>query len=97
LPELIARETRRRGRRKLVFAALGGVCVLLLLLGYFALRPKPVPFTAHFRQEPVTRGELTREVQATGRIEALVTVSVGAEISGRISHVEVDYNELVAE
>jgi HlyD family secretion protein len=36
-----------------------------------------------------------REVRATGHVEAVTTVQVGAEISGRIATVEVDYNAVV--
>ena len=47
--------------------------------------------------QPVTRGDVLREVRATGHVEAVTTVQVGAEISGRISTVEVDYNDVVRE
>jgi HlyD family secretion protein len=36
-----------------------------------------------------------REVTATGRVEAHASVDVGAQISGRIASVEVDYNDRV--
>jgi len=95
LQELIAREDRRKRRRRLVrWGALVGV--VLLVAGVWLLsRPKPVPFSARFRQEPVARGDLLREVQATGQVEAVTTVQVGAEISGRIQSVLVDYNSRV--
>ncbi|HEX2677209.1 MAG TPA: efflux RND transporter periplasmic adaptor subunit [Polyangiales bacterium] len=95
LPELIERETHRRLRRR---AYVWGSVVALLVLAvaaYVALRPKPLPFNERFRQAAITRGDVVREVQATGRLEALVTVSVGAEISGRIASVEADYNQVV--
>jgi HlyD family secretion protein len=38
---------------------------------------------------------LVREVRATGQVEAVTTVQVGAEISGRIESVLVDYNARV--
>jgi HlyD family secretion protein len=40
-------------------------------------------------------GDVVREVRATGHVEAVTTVQVGAEISGRIASVEVDYNDAV--
>jgi HlyD family secretion protein len=43
----------------------------------------------------MTLGDVVREVHATGRLEAVTTVAVGAEISGRIASVEVDYNDRV--
>jgi len=44
---------------------------------------------------PVERGPLVVEVTATGTLQPLTLVEVGAEISGRIARVEVDYNDRV--
>ena len=95
LPALIAREEQRRARRKLQLWLYAGLLLLAAAGAYAWLRPRPTPFAALFRQEAVTHGDVLREVQATGRIEALVTVSVGAEISGRIAYVDADYNQRV--
>ncbi len=65
-------------------------------LGYL-LRPKPVPMALRFRTQAVSHGTVVHEVNATGRLEAVSAVSVGAEISGRIQTVEVDYNSKVKE
>jgi HlyD family secretion protein len=62
---------------------------------FFATRPRPAPMTARFRTGVATTGDLVREVRATGRVEAVSTVSVGAEISGRVAAVEVDFNQKV--
>jgi HlyD family secretion protein len=45
--------------------------------------------------QPVTQGDVVREVAATGNVDAVTTVQVGAEISGRIETVAVDYNDRV--
>lgn len=58
----------------------------------FFLRPAPVPLAARFRMEAVSSGDVLREVRATGHVEAVTTVRVGSEISGRIASVLVDYN-----
>lgn len=95
LPELIERERRKRRRRRLVI----GVVVAVLALGVAAVvwltRPKPTPMAQRFRTGAVTRGAVTREVLATGRVEAVSTVAVGAELSGRVATVEVDFNDRV--
>jgi HlyD family secretion protein len=97
LSELVDREkARARRRRVLLWGALALVPVLVLL-GWLAFRPRPVPFPARFRVQPVTRGDVVREVRATGHVEAITTVQVGAEVSGRIATVEVDYNDVVKE
>lgn len=72
----------------LLLAAVAGV-------GVGATRPKPVPLELRFRVAPMTHGPLVREVLATGHVEAVSTVSVGAEISGRVAAVEVDFNDRV--
>ncbi|HKU43536.1 MAG TPA: efflux RND transporter periplasmic adaptor subunit [Polyangiales bacterium] len=71
------------------------VALLAAAAGYYLLRPKPVPLSARFRVQQVTRGDVLREVHATGHAEALTTVQVGAEISGRIASVDVDFNQYV--
>lgn len=97
LPELIERERKRRSRRRLISAAV----VVVLAVGIAAIvwltRPKPTPMTQRFRTAAVSRGPITREVLATGRVEAVTTVSVGAEISGRVATVAVDFNDRVTQ
>jgi HlyD family secretion protein len=44
---------------------------------------------------PVTRGDLTVIVTATGTVQPVNQVDVGTEISGTIRTVEVDYNDRV--
>lgn len=95
LSEIIEREEgRRRQRRRWWWAGLALV-PLLVLGAWLGLRPKPIPLPARFRVETVTVGDVVREVHATGHVEAVTTVQVGAEISGRIASVEVDYNDVV--
>lgn len=75
------------------------VVVLCIGIGgaWIALRPKPVPMSARFRTQAVTTGDVYSDVRATGHVEALTTVQVGAEISGRVSSVDVDFNDRVKE
>lgn len=97
LPELIERERRKRSRRRLITAAVIVVVALLTAGIVWFTRPKPTPMAQRFRTAAVTRGPVVREVLATGRVEAVSTVSVGAEISGRVSTVDVDFNDRVKE
>jgi HlyD family secretion protein len=95
LAELIQRENRRKPRRRL-FAALLLAAIPVLAIAVWALvRPTPVPLAARFRSASVSQGDIVREVHATGHLEALTTVQIGAEISGRIATVEVDHNDRV--
>ena len=43
----------------------------------------------------VTRGELTKLVTATGTLNPVVNVTVGSQVSGRISKLNVDFNSIV--
>jgi HlyD family secretion protein len=95
LTELIERESQRRQRRRFVWWGVVALIPVMAAVMWFALRPRPVPFAARFRVQPVAQGDLVREVRATGHVEAVTTVQVGAEISGRIATVEVDYNARV--
>ncbi|MGA7123283.1 MAG: efflux RND transporter periplasmic adaptor subunit [Polyangiaceae bacterium] len=95
LEELIDREASRKGRRRLLAWGLLATLVAAALAAWLILRPRPVPLSARFRFEPVSRGNVLREVRATGHVEAVTTVQVGAEISGKIASVEVDYNARV--
>lgn len=95
LLEIIERVKRSKRRRWLVVSLLAAMLSIVAVALWISLRPKPLPLAARFRSASVSRGEVVREVQATGRLEAVTTVQVGAEISGKIASVEVDYNDHV--
>jgi HlyD family secretion protein len=73
--------------------------LLLVLLaagagGYFYWRhsrPEPLKFNT----TAVVRGELTKLVTATGTLNPVVNVTVGSQVSGRISKLNVDFNSIV--
>ncbi len=48
-----------------------------------------------FNTVAVTRGELTQTVTATGILNPVVNVTVGSQVSGRISKLNVDFNSPV--
>jgi HlyD family secretion protein len=57
---------------------------------YFALRPTPK--TYEYISATVDKGEVVRRVTASGKLRALNTIKVGAEVSGQITRVFVDFN-----
>jgi HlyD family secretion protein len=74
--------------------ALGGTAAVFLV-GALAVvfggkDPGPRFVTAE-----ATRGDLTVEVTATGTVQATATVEVGAEVTGRLIAVHVDWNDRV--
>ncbi|MBI4705844.1 MAG: efflux RND transporter periplasmic adaptor subunit [Deltaproteobacteria bacterium] len=88
----LGRSPRRRWLRLLLLlvalAALAALASLWLRARAAAARPR-------FVTAEVERGELRVTVNATGTVQALNTVEVGAEVSGRLTRVHVDYNATV--
>ena len=69
-----------------------GVVVAIALFAAFAFKgtDKPQYFTSK-----VDRGDIRAVVEATGTINAVITVQVGSQVSGTISHLYVDFNSRV--
>ena len=73
-----------------------GLAVLLALGagGYFYFHHNSSE-ALNFNTVAVTRGELTAAVTATGTLNPVVNVTVGTQVSGRISKLYVDFNSPV--
>lgn len=69
------------------------IALLLVFVLYRMLRPTPRNY--EYVSEEVTRGEVLRKVSASGKVRALNTIKVGAEVSGQITKVYVDFNSPV--
>jgi HlyD family secretion protein len=69
------------------------IALLLVFVLYRMLRPTPRDY--EYVSEAVTRGEVLRKVSASGKVRALNTIKVGAEVSGQITKVYVDFNSPV--
>ncbi len=67
--------------------------LLVLLVAYLVF--KPTPRTYAYVTQPADRGEVVRRVTASGKLRALNTIKVGAEVSGQITDVYVDFNSPV--
>jgi len=92
---VLERDRRRRRRRRVILLLLA--LVLFGAVGVFVasggLQPRdPGP---RFQMGEVTRGDLRVVVTATGTLQAKDTVEVGAEVSGRLIEVPVDFNDPV--
>src|SRR5215467_1853083 len=75
----------------LILVALGGA-------GWYAYNKYGKPDDkATVQQAPVTQGDVTQQVTATGTLEALRTVQVGSQVSGTVSWLGVDFNSIVKE
>ena len=73
----------RRGRFGVIAAI---VVVLVVFIGWRVLRPKPPPALA---SSPATVSDIENTVVATGTLEAVQMVSVGAQASGQIKSLKV--------
>jgi len=56
---------------------------------------QPVNTTPRFQTVPVTRGDITRTITASGQLIPVVSVDVGSQISGNIQKLFVDFNSIV--
>lgn len=76
--------------RRARYGVVGLVAVAVVIT--LGLRRSP---PAQYFTSPVTRGSLTSTVQATGAVQAVTTVNVGAQISGLVQKLLVDFNSPV--
>jgi len=78
----------------------GGLIVLLLVVaaagggGWYYFKGKPAK-APEFQTTKVTRGDITQVVTATGDLQPVITVDIGAQVSGQIKEVLVDFNSRV--
>ena len=62
--------------------------------GYYYFHRESKPLLT-YNTTTATRGVLTKLVTATGTLNPVVNVTVGSQVSGRISKLNVDYNSIV--
>jgi len=85
-PSLAARFRRWR------WPLLGVVVAAAAAAGYVALK-RPAPL--NYETATVDKGPVVARITATGVLSALVTVQVGAQVSGQITAISVDFNSPV--
>ncbi len=73
---------------------ISSVVIGLLLVGYF-LFIKHDPENTGFSYVQVTKGDLNVLISSTGTLQAVKTVEVGTQVSGRIDKIFVDFNSSV--
>ena len=82
----------RRWLRRLAFA-LGLSLALAAGLTWSAKHRPPPP--ARYVTAVVATGDVIEKVQATGTVQPLLQVNVGAQVNGRVTQVFVDFNSVV--
>jgi HlyD family secretion protein len=83
--------------RRAVRAALwvGGVVLVLAVLGVLISRRMRAAPQIHYETAAADTGTIAAKVTATGNLSALLTVQVGAQVSGRVQELSADYNSPV--
>ena len=71
----------------------GIIALILLLLAWTIFKPSTP--TYEYVSQAVDRGEVVSKVTASGKLRALNTIKVGAEVSGQVTRVTVDFNSQV--
>ena len=83
--------SRRSGQRLLI--ALVALVVAAAIVGaiLYLRRPAPIGYISAL----VSRGDLVQTVTASGTVNPQDTISIGTQVSGTISELDVDFNSLV--
>lgn len=75
------------------------LAIPLAVAGVLAMRVLPIGGNGEnayvYETAPVSKGEIKKIVSTSGPVRALVTVSVGSQLSGQIDKLAVDYNSEV--
>ena len=77
---------------KTKWLVLAAVVLAIVLLASFGFSRKN---EAQYFKDPVTKGNISQVVDATGTINAVITVQVGSQVSGTISELHADFNSKV--
>src|ERR1041385_8139069 len=80
-----------RKKSLITIAAIALVALIGILVRQVAFAKEPT----EYRFAKVTRGDMKATVSATGTLNAVTTVSVGTQVSGQISDLNVDFNDHV--
>ncbi|AWK41441.1 macrolide transporter subunit MacA [Photorhabdus laumondii subsp. laumondii] len=81
----------RSKRRWIVLLTI--VTVITLVLGHFLRGPE----TIKYQTVPVIKGDLEKNVLATGKLDAVRKVDVGAQVSGQLQNLHVEVGDKVVE
>src|ERR1700740_2766825 len=72
---------------------LGVLCASAIGVGYVYSVAQESPLA--YATEPVGRGAISNVIRATGSVEAVLSVDVSSQLSGRVAEVYVSFNDSV--
>jgi HlyD family secretion protein len=83
------------GRRWLRRGAIAGALALVVAGGVvWRIKHRP-PLPAKYVSAAVSTGDVAEKVQATGAVQPLLQINIGAQVNGRVTRVLVDFNSPV--
>jgi len=77
------------------YAILGVVGLAILFAGYSYWKRKGKNPQDKYLTVKVDRGNVRRTVSSTGTLQAVVTVQIGSQVSGRVQELHADFNSVV--
>ena len=77
------------------YVVVGMVLLALVVAGYYYLGKGSGQDEEEYLTVDVTRGSVRRTVSSTGTLQAVITVQVGSQVSGRILELYADFNSVV--
>lgn len=86
---------RLRARRRPWWIVAVVVVLALVAGGVVLMKKRSAAPAPRYLPATVTRGDVTETVRATGTVRPVLEVQVGAQISGRVTNVAVDFNSHV--
>ncbi len=79
-------------KKIILFAVLLGLVVGAY---YYFQKRTTVPLEQRYRTQEITQGDVAQSVSANGTLNPVTLISVGAQVSGRVSKLYVDFNDHV--
>ncbi len=84
------------GKRRWIVRGAWFAAAVVFVAGGVIVRSRQKPaITAKYMTQEVTLGDVVEKVQASGIVQPVLQVNVGAQTNGRVTRVYVDYNAIV--
>lgn len=90
---MLSDHPRRRSRRRLWAGIIAILAIVIVAATAWWRLSAPAP--VHYVSSPVSRGNITKAVTATGTVNPILTIIVGSYVSGVIQSLSCDYNTVV--
>lgn len=93
----LERELKKQARRRWLRLGLWALALGAVAFYFVRGRQNEAPPAARYRTQAIESRDIVERVESTGRLKPLTEVQVGAQVSGRVVKVLVDFNSRVKE